>query len=532
MFLLIWNSVCPPVLAEAEDETEVIILYEEPYRKDNQVFSLVDALYEYLGHFKVQFSDLAVEDWKSGILKDYQVVIYVGSRQRSLPESMLKELAERPAVIWLEDNIDGLAKFKGWNDFVYYGKSYYYVRLYAGKEEVAIDPYIPLYLSQPGTEAKVLASVSNLKDTLPLAWQRENVFYLGKFDFGFPFYILLADILHRVLPCSVSSSYNVLLRIEDVTPLTDPENLANLIDIIASYDIPYAVAVTPFDRHKGKETGLSQAKKLVKVLRKVRETGGFVIMHGCYHENCYSPETGEGFEFWNLKDEKPMEGEPDFTRQRLEKGLDEMAKSGIYPVAFEAPHYAMSSVSYRELSRYFSTYIGQIQLSDETYKASLEFPYVINSYRLNGMKVYPETLGYVDPQDIMSVEKIIQKARFQKILPHTETCVFYHGFLPPEGLDKLIKALNREGYKFISLGEEDFWVKGKALRVWGGKGIMRWESDITPINPDDKEPLYKGPKVVAKGITALALLITGLVLFFGIIVLNLRRKRNRLYEEG
>ena len=42
---------------------------------------------------------------------------------------------------------------------------------------------------------------------------------------------------------------------------------------------------------------MSQASELVKVLRKAQETGGFIIMHGCYHSNEYSPETGEGFEF-------------------------------------------------------------------------------------------------------------------------------------------------------------------------------------------------------------------------------------------
>lgn len=255
-------------------------------------------------------------------------------------------------------------------------------------------------------------------------------------------------------------------------------------------------------------------------------------MHGCCHYNEYSPETGEGFEFWNPRDEKPMEGEPEFTRQRIERGLAELARAGLYPVAFEAPHYAMSSKSYTELARYFSTYVGQIQLSDETYTASLELPYEIKSYRLRGMKVWPESLGYVDPQDVRAVDEIREKAAFSKILPHAKTCVFYHGFLTPEGMEKVITVLKEEGYEFASLGEEEFWVQSRDINIWGKDNILHWKTGIKPVDPEEKEPLYKGPSVVTKGVIGLAILITGLVIFFGLIAWNLRRRRNRLYEEG
>ena len=530
--LLLLAIFCPAVRAEETSKIEVVIIYEEPYHESNPDFNLVAAFYENLGHFSVEISTLASRAWEKGKLQGYNVVIYIGNRPRELSGEMLEEISSAPYVLWLEDNIEDLARVKGWQDFKFYGKCNYFVRLYAGGMSTLLDPYVPLYLAQPGAEAEILATVSNMKDTLPVMWQRDNIFYLGKLDFSFPFDLLLGDVLHQILPCHEKPGYKVLLRIEDVSPFTNPENLQKLIDVALYHDIPYAIAVTPFARNKGQEASLSQARELVKVLRKAQETSGFIIMHGCYHSNEYSPETGEGFEFWNPKDEKPMEEEPEFTRQRIEKGLKELAKAGIYPAAFEAPHYAMSSKSYAELARYFSTYVGQIQLSDETYKASLELPYKVTSYRLPGMKVWPETLGYVDPGDVMAVAKIREKARFHKILPHVETCVFYHGFLSPEGLEEVIDSIEKEGYVFASLGEERFWVKSKDIKIWGENGLLNWESDIAPIDPEARDPLYKGPGFITKGVIGLAFLVPGLVIFFGLIVWNLRRRRNRLYEEG
>lgn len=518
--------------ADAGETARVLILYEEPFRKDNPAFPIVEALREYLAHFDVRVAVLGAKDYQEGALNGYQAVVYVGNSRRELPHELLGEMAKAPALVWFEDNIDSLAKMKGWDDFAFYGRRNFFVRLSAHGAEAPVDPYTRIYAADPGKEAAVFADVTDFKTKMPFAWQRENVFYLGRLDFGFPYYVLLADLLHRALPCESPSGYGVLLRIEDVTPFTNPKSLSRLIGLCAEEGIPYAVAVTPFAKNKGQEARLSEAKELIRVLHKAQETGGSIIMHGCFHENEYSPETGEGFEFWNPRDEKPMDGEPGFTRVRLEQGLEEFARAGVYPVAFEAPHYAMSSESYRELSRHFSAYVGQIQLSDETYMASLELPWLTKSPRLSGMLVYPETLGYVEPGDVLSTDKIMEKARFLKILPHAESCFFYHGFLPPEGLEPLILSLKDEGYSFISLREENFWVKGQHLKVWGGQGKVSHATEIKPVDAQRNDPLYRGPAYIINSVLGLTALLFGLVLFFGLIVMRLRRRRNRLYENN
>jgi peptidoglycan/xylan/chitin deacetylase (PgdA/CDA1 family) len=431
----------------------------------------------------------------------------------------------------MENNIEQFAAFRNWDGFTFYGKELQFVRLYCRGEEAVIAGSLPVIIVDPGNKGRIIAEVGNLKYRRPLAWQRENLFYLGRLDFTMPFSLVLGEFLHEALGINHSPGHRALLRIEDVSPSTNPDNLDSLIDVMVQYHVPYAVAVIPFDQGVFGQARLSNARDLLKVLRRVPETGGAIIMHGCCHSNEYSSKTGEGFEFWNTEKDAPMEGEPDFTKERINRGLSEFARTGVYPVAFEAPHYAMSRAAYGELARHFSTYVGQIQISDETYRATLDPPFIIKSHLLKGMTVFPETLGYVNPEDPLSLDRIMERARMLKILRDADTCVFYHGFLPPEGLKEIIEGLKAQGYEFISLLDNDFWVQGQDLKVWGTAGKIYVETSVKPVDIEEAEPRYRGPKALIAGVVGLVVVIGVVLLSFVVIIWKLRARRRYLYEE-
>lgn len=514
-----------------ESTSEVLILYDSALREDNSSFSLVVALSEYLGHFPVTVVARSTEEWKPGSLSGYDAVIYVGNRPKKLPPPLIEELASLPRVIWMENNIEQFAAFRNWDGFTFYGKELQFVRLYCRGEEAVIAGSLPVIIVDPGNKGRIIAEVGNLKYRRPLAWQRENLFYLGRLDFTMPFSLVLGEFLHEALGINHSPGHRALLRIEDVSPSTNPDNLDSLIDVMVQYHVPYAVAVIPFDQGVFGQARLSNARDLLKVLRRVPETGGAIIMHGCCHSNEYSSKTGEGFEFWNTEKDAPMEGEPDFTKERINRGLSEFARTGVYPVAFEAPHYAMSRAAYGELARHFSTYVGQIQISDETYRATLDPPFIIKSHLLKGMTVFPESLGYVNPEDPLSLDRIMERARMLKILRDADTCVFYHGFLPPEGLKEIIEGLKAQGYEFISLLDNDFWVQGQDLKVWGTAGKIYVETSVKPVDIEEAEPRYRGPKALIAGVVGLVVVIGVVLLSFVVIIWKLRARRRYLYEE-
>src|SRR5699024_10990440 len=87
-----------------------------------------------------------------------------------------------------------------------------------------------------------------------------------------------------------------------------------------------------------------------------------------------------------------------YIENRLTRGVQELANYGLYPLAFEAPHYTMSQNGYQVASNIFSTYVGQIQLSDENWEIMDTTPYATQPTMLNGMVLLPETIGYVRPE--------------------------------------------------------------------------------------------------------------------------------------
>lgn len=59
------------------------------------------------------------------------------------------------------------------------------------------------------------------------------------------------------------------------------------------------------------------------------------------------------------------EKEETYTKQKLTRAIEDLTSSGLYPLAFEAPHYTMSDYGYQIASQYFTSIFGQVQLSKD-----------------------------------------------------------------------------------------------------------------------------------------------------------------------
>nr|MDH3175934.1 DUF2334 domain-containing protein [Bacillus pumilus] len=150
--------------------------------------------------------------------------------------------------------------------------------------------------------------------------------------------------------------------------------------------MPYQIAVTPvwIDRATGDEVTLSDRPKLVSVLKQLQGNGASIILHG-FNRTYRTAESGQGFEFWDAKYDQPITtndpknaekkrsksqfpNEKDFhtytksyqqqevayTEEKLTKGIELLARQGLYPLAFEVPHDAISQKGYEVISKHVS----------------------------------------------------------------------------------------------------------------------------------------------------------------------------------
>ncbi|UUZ90644.1 DUF2334 domain-containing protein [Paenibacillus sp. P25] len=208
--------------------------------------------------------------------------------------------------------------------------------------------------------------------------------------------LVLADWLHEVLGIQhPSSGHEAFIRIEDVSPETDPAKLRAIADLLFARKIPFMVALIPvYSDASGHTESFEDKPEWTQALHYMVDHGASLIMHG-YEHKYKNSETGEGFEFWDIDRDQPIQGEERYTADKLQKGIALMAKQGLYPLAFEPPHYAMSQKSYQIARQYFSTLVASLQLSDDTFEITQKTPYRLVTGR-NGFKVIPETIGYVE----------------------------------------------------------------------------------------------------------------------------------------
>lgn len=504
------------------------IIYDSPTRFGSN-YPLVTALIEYLGHFDLACQAISLEAWHPGTLQDAELVVFVGLKDTPLPQELMQEIARAKRIIWFEKNIEQMAAFLRWQDFklegVFNGWSYANYN-----KDLLINDWMNVVITEPGQQAQVLAVVKNAGNSKTLAWQRDNVYFCGFIDVVDPsLMIILANLLHQFVPNNNhTQSHNVLLRIEDVSPLVNPKAVSAVIAAINKYRIPFAIGVIPVGvTENEKHIYLHEKQELVKVLKEAQDNGASIIMHGYTHQNEYSPKTGEGYEFWNARNDKPMENDETFTSQRIEAGIAELVRCGLTPVAFEPPHYAMSATGYKVLSRYFNVFSGEIQISDKSSQISLALPYVSESAYLNGMLVIPENMGYYDGKSFL-VEHMLQNSEQMLNIPDGFACFFYHGYLPPDKLPSIIEGVRRQGYEFFDLRQLPFRVQSPHISILGQNGQINvtideklqasWRNDSTVSNIMEK---------VGTAHVSVLLLIIGILIA---IIINLRANASRHYE--
>lgn len=359
--------------------------------------------------------------------------------------------------------------------------------------------------------------------------KKENQYYYAVNTISSKKSILFGEVLHDIFNVHHDTKHPAYIRLEDVHPLVDPNNLKQIGEILKEKNIPYMVAVIPVytNPETGEKHHFSNSPKLLKVLKEMQRNGGSIVLHGYTHQFRDS-ETGEGFEFWDVEHNTPIYALPnepftllkesnfdtkaeyesyidnlkqferDYIETKLTRGIQELVTYGLYPLAFEAPHYTMSQNGYTVVSEYFSTYVGHIQISDRDWKVMDTTPYITSPSFLNGMQLLPETLGYVKPDDSEAVQNMMKEAKRFQLTKDGMLAAFYHPYLGVEGFKELIEEMERlPNISWIDLKQMDLWVKADNVEIYTENGEIKADIDHIGLLLSSLDfPLYHINKIV------------------------------------
>ena len=370
-----WLVLCASALVAAPTTAhDALILYDgEPEKSDAYISARFTQCL--LSHFDLDgvrlrsfFSCPPVEAAAAGFLF---AICEQGSAP--LPPALLEAVAgRRRPVIWINLQLDELLAMapgryplragpevsgRGWK--ISYGDRQF------AKEDKELQTMLP---GRSG--CRVVAWAEDGKGRrLPWAVHGSNLWVFADSPFAYAReggrWLVFADLLHDILGRDHEELHRVLLRIEDVTPQSDPAAIRRIAEFLAAEDVPFQIALVPIyhDPAAQEEEFLSEKPELIAALRYAVSKGAAIVMHGVSHQ--YRGTSTDDYEFWDMIAGTPIPtASDDWLQRRLEQGIAECCRSGVYPIAWETPHYAAGQRDYRVISGFFDTFHDRPMVAD------------------------------------------------------------------------------------------------------------------------------------------------------------------------
>lgn len=486
-------------IIKVDAERNVLVLYSTEFWEMDENTRLLDLT---IGHFTNQIEYRNVHDLEGIELDEKTHLFYYGHIEEKLPQEFTEmvESFEGPTMA-IGYNVEQLGqKF----DYITMGHEMTITEInYLGdlNKVRTIEPNI-VFEATLDEDAEVLVQGKGDQGTFPLLMRKNENYYLAADSFDRPYSVYFSQVLNTFFDSETTDKTPAYIRLEDIHPLSDPGRLRAAAEELAKREIPYMMAVIPVytDPESGRKYHFEDHREILDILRFMQDNGGSIILHGYTHQFRQS-ETGEGFEFWDVENEMPIYHGPEdevierkrsdfeteeeyesylteskayereYIEERLTRGVQELVNYGLYPLAFEAPHYTLSQNGYEVVSDHFSTYVGQVQLSDERWEIMDTTPYASQPTILKGMTLLPETIGYVQPEVNEPVEEMMSLANFYQVTEGGMIGAFYHPYLGIEGLQALLDEMETiENLEWIDLKKMENVVKVDHVNIQSGNG--------------------------------------------------------------
>lgn len=459
IILVVLLSFIPKSFVLAAKYNEKALIIYESELTINSVENKVNYLNELLYVFNNNVEKIQVDDYESGYIEYFNSIFVINIENDIENKAFLRDLsAYKNKIYWIGDKVENLLNENEKYTIKYDSKNNSINELIYKNESLIINSGNSFNIITPSKKSRILSYMSDSYNKYPFIITEDNLYYISRWDLEDSF--IFEDSLNDFYNVKNFEESKIFIRIEDVHPFRDTTKLKDIADYLYSKDIPFMIALIPTYTYSKTQsiTTMDTMPEFIKAIQYMQDKGGTIVLHGYTHQSGDVEISGEGYEFWDIKNDKASNEDMEYyIKDRVLSGLRLCIENNIYPLSFEAPHYAINIDGYKELKKYFSTYVGQYQ--NNNYKfATNRSPFIIkNSESFN--KLIPENLGYVDENDDFAIDKI--KENFKKLsMVRGYTGGFYfHSYLDISYLKEIVEFLQNERVEFLDLKDEYNYVK-------------------------------------------------------------------------
>lgn len=344
-----------------------------------------------------------MSQYAAGDTERYEATFYIGSSSGSVLPAAFKNdfMATSKPVVWFRYNIDQVAwgtnkdafqsrfglRFDGntTTEAKYQTYSQVNYKSRSVLRNSAADPVIGwMNIITPTANRQVVATVSDPVNTgnapIPYITRSGNFWYVADNPFSYiseeDRFLVIADVLFDVLDVRQPQRQRALVRLEDVSAHSNPDELLACANYLASVRVPFSIALIPiykdplgtFNGGQPRTIPISQAPAVLAAVNRMVELGGQIVMHGTTHQysnvpNPFNAVSAADYEFYRVTENPdgslnyvgPIPGDSAaWCSDVLDQGRAELRRAGLKPFAFTTPHYTASAIDYQVIGRTFN----------------------------------------------------------------------------------------------------------------------------------------------------------------------------------
>ncbi len=431
-----------------------------------------------LGHFGRQVMMEEVQSYLPGSIEAHSATIYLGLRPGvELPEAFLADCEKAKRLCWIGENISQLVlrattKRYGFTVSPVAPETRPAKVAYKATSYWRDNTPLPLItIVSPGLCHPVAVVEAGDRRDRPYAVQTGGLWYFAELPLHPAHapgaHLVLCDQIHEILDEPHDIARTALLYIAGVTPETDPGKLDALTRQIQGIGIPFAVEVAAIalETDSGRQVILSRKRVLVSVLRGAQRTGATIIG---------VPESAASSSF--------------------ERTLSELARCGLYPLAWSIERGAWSATRAAEASQFasFGSTVLDRRTSDTDSANAPSMPFLV-ALDSSGQRVMPDNLPRLR-QGRGEVEKILEAASRQAEVPDPWVTVGIAPTAPAAAVSLLVDGLRANDYGFHDLRFVANSTSGKSLHI----RTVRTERKLAYLLPQDWGAMVLGPEAGAR----------------------------------
>ncbi|QQK81434.1 DUF2334 domain-containing protein [Salicibibacter cibi] len=322
-------------IEKIDPETNIIVLFSSEDGSAGEHQRLLDMS---LGHFSNNITFKNTKDVEPEDLNGKTHLFYYGETEEDLPSHIPELISsfDGPTVA-IGYNVEQLGDTFSFVDIE--GEETIKELEYLGDNDKTkqVDPQSILETTLD-QDAEVFVQGDGDEGEHPLIMSQGDNYYVATNMLYEPYSVFFSQTLNTVFETEPTDQTPAYLRIEDVHPMVDPDELMAIADELKARDIPYMIAVIPVYLHPetGEEIHFDDMPEVLEALKYMQDNGGSVVLHGYTHQFRLS-ETGEGFEFWDVENDMPIYHGPNDNVEQLEE--DDFDKQEDY-VAYMADNKA------------------------------------------------------------------------------------------------------------------------------------------------------------------------------------------------